>query len=81
MRCRPLNTLICSSAMAALGGMALVSEGQAASLLLVKTPNNSPRQINLVAKRLTYNRWVLAVLVLDQLAGILVVLAADRCGS
>ena len=76
MRCRPLNTLICSSAMAALGGMTLVSEGQAASLLLVKTPNNSPRQINLVAKRLTYNRWVLAVLVLDQLAGILVVLAA-----
>jgi hypothetical protein len=76
MRCRPLNTLMCSSAMAALGGMALVNEGQEASLLLVKTPNKSARQINLLAKRLTYNRWMLAVLVLDQLAGILVVLAA-----
>lgn len=76
MRCRPLNTLMCSSAMAALGGMALVNEGQEASLLLVKTPNKSARQINLLAKRLTYNRWLLAVLVLDQLAGILVVLAA-----
>ena len=74
MRCRPLDTLICSSAMAALGGMALVSEGQQASLLLVKTPDKPPRQINLVAKRLSYNRWVLAVLVLDQLAGILLFL-------
>ena len=76
MRCIPINTLICSSAMAALGGMRLVSNYQRAELALVATSERPARQVDIVAKQRPYNWWVLAVLLLDQLAAILVILAA-----
>ena len=76
MRCIPINTLICSSAMAALGGMRLVSNYQRAELALVATSERPARQVEIVAKQRPYNWWVLAVLLLDQLAAILVILAA-----
>lgn len=76
MRCIPIDTLICSSAMAALGGMRLVSNYQRAELALVATSERPARQVDIVAKQRPYNWWVLAVLLLDQLAAILVILAA-----
>ena len=76
MRCIPINTLICSSTMAALGGMRLVSNYQRAELALVATSERPARQVDIVAKQRPYNWWVLAVLLLDQLAAILVILAA-----
>ena len=76
MRCIPINTLICSSAMAALGGMRLVSNYQRAELALVATSERPARQVDIVAKQRPYNWWVLAVLLLCQLAAILVILAA-----
>jgi hypothetical protein len=76
MRCIPINTLICSSAMAALGSMRLVSDYQHVELALVATSERPARQVDIVAKRLPYNWWVLMVLLLDQFAAILVILAA-----
>ena len=76
MRCIPINTLTCSSSMAALGGLQLVSNRQRAELALVATTEKPARQVDIVAKQRPYDRWVLAVLLLDQLAAMLVVLAA-----
>jgi hypothetical protein len=76
MRCIPINTRKCASAMAAFGGMRFVSNQQRAELALAATSDRPARQIEMVANQRPYNRWVLAVLLLDQLAAILVILAA-----
>jgi hypothetical protein len=76
MRCFPVNTLICSSTMAALGGMRLVTDQQRGELALVATTERPAREVDIVAKRRPNDRWVLVVLLLDQLAAILVILAA-----
>jgi hypothetical protein len=76
MRCIPLNTLRCASAMAALGGFRLVTNQRHAELVLATTPDRPTRVVNLIAKQRPYDGWVLVVLLLDQLAGTLVVLAA-----
>jgi hypothetical protein len=76
MRCIPLNTLRCASAMAALGGFRLVTNQRRAELLMAATPDRPARKIDIVAKQRPYNGWVLVVLLLDQLAAILVILAA-----
>src|SRR5262245_22011862 len=76
MRCIPLNTLRCASAMAALGGFRLVTNQRRAELVMAATPDRPARKIDIVAKQRPYNGWVLVVLLLDQLAAILVILAA-----
>ena len=76
MRCIPINTAICSDTMAALGGMRLVADRQRVELALGATTERPARQIDIVAQRHPNDRWVLAVLLLDQLAAILVILAA-----
>jgi uncharacterized small protein (DUF1192 family) len=76
MRCVPINTLRCSSAMAALGGMRLVNDRQRAQLVFVATSERPAYQIDIIAKQRPYSWSVLAVLLLDQLAAILVILAA-----
>src|SRR6202790_3098502 len=76
MRCVPINTLKCASTMAALGGLRLVSTQQHAELALLATADRPARQIDIAAAPRPYDRWVLAVLLLDQLAAILVILAA-----
>jgi hypothetical protein len=76
MRCIPINAVICSSAMAALGGMRLVNVGQHAELAFVETSERPARQLDIVAQQRPYNWWILPVLVLDQFAAILVILAA-----
>jgi len=76
MRCIPLDTLKCASAMAALGGMRLVSNGRRAELALAASSERPAREVSIVAKTRPYTWWVSLVLMLDQLAGITVVLAA-----
>ena len=76
MRCIPLNTLRCASAMAALGGFRLVANQRHAELALAATSDRPARKVDIVAKQRPYNGWVLVVLLLDQLAAMLVILAA-----
>jgi len=76
MRCIPINTLRCASAMAAQGGFRLVANQRRAELVMAATPDRPARKIDIVAKQRPYDGWVLVVLVLDQLAAILVILAA-----
>jgi len=76
MRCIPIDTRKCASAMAALGGMRLVIDQQRAELALAATPERPAGQVDIVARQRPYSWWVVGVLALDQVAGILVILAA-----
>ncbi|MBO0715808.1 MAG: hypothetical protein J2P55_00530, partial [Rhizobiales bacterium] len=76
MRCIPIRTLRCATAMAALGGFRLVSNGQRAELVLAAVPGHAAREISIVASQRPYDGWVLAVLLVDQVAAMLVILAA-----
>jgi hypothetical protein len=76
MRCIPINTLRCASAMAALGGFRLVTNQRRAELVMAATPDRPARKIDIIAKQRPSNGWVRAVLLLDQLAAMLVILAA-----
>jgi hypothetical protein len=76
MRCIPIRTLRCASAMAALGGFRLVTNQQRSELVMAAAPGRLAREVDIVAGQRPYNGWVLAVLLLDQLAAMLVILAA-----
>ena len=76
MHCIPISTLRCASAMAALGGFRLVTNQRRGELVMTATPDRPARKINIIAKQRPSNGWVLAVLLLDQLAAMLVILAA-----
>jgi hypothetical protein len=76
MRCIPIRTVRCASAMAALGGFRLVANRQRADLVIAAAPGRPARQVNIIASQRPYNGWVLAVLLLDQVAAMLVILAA-----
>ncbi|MGA8394937.1 MAG: hypothetical protein WB752_04725 [Pseudolabrys sp.] len=76
MRCIPILTLRCASAMAALGGFRLVTNERHAELVMAATFDRPVREVDIVAKQRPYNGWTLAVLLLDQLAAMLVILAA-----
>jgi hypothetical protein len=76
MRCVPLNTLRCASAMAALGGFRLVSNQRHAELVLAANSGRPARKVDVVAKQRPSSEWVSLVLLLDQLAAVLVILAA-----
>jgi len=76
MRCIPIRTLRCASAMTALGGFRLVTNQRRAELVLAATPDRPARKVEIIAKPRPYNWWLLVVLLLDQLASMLVILAA-----
>jgi hypothetical protein len=76
MRCVPIRTLRCASAMAALGGFRLVANQQRAELIMAAAPGRPAREVEIIASQRPYNGWVLAVLLLDQVAAMLVILAA-----
>jgi hypothetical protein len=76
MRCIPVTTNRCASALAALGGLRLVTPGRRGEFALAATPERPARDIELVAKQRPFSFWVLVVLLLDQIASILVILAA-----
>jgi hypothetical protein len=62
--------------MAALGGFRLVTNQRRAELVMAATTDRPARVVDIIAKQRPYNGWVLAVLLLDQLAAMLVILAA-----
>ena len=76
MRCIPISTLRCASAMAALGGFRLVTNQRRAELVTAATPDRPAREVDIIAKQRPYNGWVRGVLLLDQLAAMFVILAA-----
>jgi len=76
MRCAPINALRCASAMAALGGFRLVTNQRRAELVTAATTDRPARVVDIIAKQRPYSGWVLAVLLLDQVAATLVILAA-----
>jgi hypothetical protein len=76
MRCIPISTLRCASTMAALGGFRLVTNQRRAELVMAAAPDRPARVVDIIAKQRPYNGWVLVVLLLDQLAATLVILAA-----
>ena len=76
MRCIPISTLRCASAMAALGGFRLVTNQRRAELVTAATPDRPAREVDIIAKQRPYDAWVRGVLLLDQLAAIFVILAA-----
>jgi hypothetical protein len=75
-RCFPVDTPKCASALAALGGMRLVSDRRRAELELAATPEQPPRELDFIAKQAPFSWGGLAVLLLDQIAAVLVILAA-----
>ena len=76
MRCVPYDAVTCGSVLAALGGLQFVMPGRSATLDIAATPGRAARQVALVAEQRPVDWVVRAVLILDQIAGILVVLAA-----
>jgi hypothetical protein len=76
MRCFPYDAATCGSVLAALGGIQFVVPGRSTTIALASTPDRPVRQVYLVAEERPTNFLKLAVLILNQIAGILVVLAA-----
>ena len=76
MRCLPCDAVTCGSVLAALGGLQFVMPGRSATLDIAATPGRAARQVALIAEQRPVDWIVRAVLILDQIAGILVVLAA-----
>ena len=76
MRCLPCDAVTCGSVLAALGGLQFVMPGRSATLDIAATPGRAARQVALIAEQRPVDWVVRAVLILDQIAGILVVLAA-----
>src|SRR5262245_11778741 len=71
-----VNTLKCAGAMADLGGFRLVTNQRRAELVLATTPDRPARVNDIIAKQRPSSGWVRAVLLLDQVAAVLVILAA-----
>jgi hypothetical protein len=76
MRCFPYDAVTCGSVLAALGGLQFVVPGRSAALDIAPTSDRTARQVTLVAEERPVDWLVRAVLLLTQIAGIVVVLAA-----
>jgi hypothetical protein len=76
MRCLPYDAATCGSVLSALGGIQFAVPGHGITLDLASTPDRPARQVYLVAVERPTNFLKRAVLLLDQIAGILVVSAA-----
>lgn len=76
LKCSLRDLVTCGSALAALGGVQFVLPGREAVIPLAATHGPPARQVRLVAEQRPANFVVRAVILLDQVAGILVVIAA-----
>jgi hypothetical protein len=76
MRCIPYDHYVCVSTITAVGGNEYVLPGRTTTLELLPTATQGARQLHLVAEPRPVNWLVRFVLVLDQIAGIAVLLAA-----
>jgi hypothetical protein len=75
MRCLPYDAVTCRSVLTALGGVQFAVPARSITLDVASPPDH-PRHVLLVAKERPSNFLKQAVIFLDQIAGILVVLAA-----
>lgn len=76
LQCFPYNATTCGNALAVLGGHQFVLPGRPATLDLLPTADRPGREVTLVAAAQPANPFERFVVALDQIAGILVVLAA-----
>ena len=76
MRCLPFDRDRCASILTVVGGIQNVLPGSTIRLDLAAAPGQAARQVTIAAEPRTPNWLVRGVLFLDQIAGILVVLAA-----
>jgi hypothetical protein len=76
MSCLPYDAMTCASVLAVLGGIQYVLPGRGAIIHLAATRDRAATQVALVAVERPTNWLVKLVLLLDGIAGILVVLAA-----
>jgi hypothetical protein len=76
LHCRISDLWACGDALATLGGVQYVLPGQTATLYLATKRERPGRQVTLIAEPPPSNFVVRAVLLLDQIAGIMVILAA-----
>jgi hypothetical protein len=76
LKCSFADLATCGNALALLGGLQFVLPGHGATLDLAATEAAPARQVTLIAVQRPSNFFIRAVVVLDQIAGILVVLAA-----
>lgn len=76
MRCLPYDSETCGSVLAAVGGVQYVIPGRAITLTLAPTTGQEARRLTLVAEERPSNWLVRSVLILSQITGVLVVLAA-----
>jgi hypothetical protein len=76
MSCHPYDAQTCASVLAVLGGLQYVLPGRAVVIDFAAMPDREARQVTLVAAERPTNWLVRVVLLLDSIAGILVVAAA-----
>jgi hypothetical protein len=76
MRCAPVDTTRCASLMSQWGGVTYVTAGREATFLIHSAPEQAPREVKLTAEPRPTNRLLDLVIVLDTIAGCLVVLGA-----
>src|SRR5271168_2315684 len=76
MRCIPVDTDLCASALSQFGGVNYVVPGREARLIIAATDERPTREITVVADPRPDNRLFEVIVALDTLAGVLVVLGA-----
>src|SRR5271169_2633013 len=76
MRCAPVDTRVCASLLSQWGGVTYVTPGREATFLVAPSPKHALREVRLTAEPRPTNRLLDLVIVLDTLAGCLVVLGA-----
>ena len=76
MRCIPVDTDLCASLLSLWAGLNFVMPGREATLVIAATAEHPAREVALVAKPRPSNRLLELVVILETLAGILVVLGA-----
>ncbi len=76
MRCAPVDTSVCASLLSQWGGVTYVMPGREATLVVRSATDRSGREVRLTADPRPMNRLLDVILVLDTIAGFLVVLGA-----
>ncbi len=76
LRCYPYDPTTCGTALMVLGGYQYVLKGREATLDLKATPGQPARQVTLIAAQVPANPFERFIVLIDQIAGILVVVAA-----
>jgi hypothetical protein len=76
MRCAPVGTIVCASLLSQWGGVTYVTAGREATLIFAPSPEHALQEVRLIAEPRPTNRLLDLVIVLDTIAGILVVLGA-----